>query len=63
MTHHFLIKQGLNDKVTCPKLSQLLSDEERSTDKGIKLYEGMWHTLASGETKENIDIAFNDDIS
>ena len=63
MTHHFLIQHGLDDKVTCPKLSQLLYDESKSIDKGIKTYEGMWHTLASGETKENIDIAFNDDIS
>lgn len=59
----FLIQHGLDDKVTCPKLSQLLYDEAKSTDKEIKLYEGMWHTLTSGETKENIDIVFNDAIS
>lgn len=59
----FLIQHGLDDKVTCPKLSQLFYDEAKSTDKDIKLYEGMWHTLTSGDTKENIDIVFNDAIS
>jgi len=59
----FLVMHGLADKATDPKLSQSLYDESQSKDKEIKLYEGMWHTLTSGEPSENIDIVFNDIIS
>lgn len=58
-----LILHGLADTVTDPMLSQALYDECSSTDKQIKLYEGMMHTLTAGETDENIDIVFNDVIN
>lgn len=50
-------------KVTDPKLSQALYDESRSFDKHIKLYEGMSHTITSGEPEKNLDIVFNDIIT
>lgn len=54
---------GLADKVTDPQLSQLLYDESPSDDKTIRLYEGMWHNLTTGEPDENIDRVYGDIIS
>mmetsp|Transcript_11920 Transcript_11920/g.17205 ORF Transcript_11920/g.17205 Transcript_11920/m.17205 type:complete len:385 (+) Transcript_11920:51-1205(+) len=59
----FLVLHGLDDKVTDPKLSQALYDESRSFDKHIQLYEGMSHTITSGEPEKNLDIVFNDIIT
>lgn len=59
----FLIQHGLDDKVANPKLSQLFYEETTSKDKDIKLYEGMWHALTTGESKENIDLVFYDAIT
>mmetsp|Transcript_35826 Transcript_35826/g.73265 ORF Transcript_35826/g.73265 Transcript_35826/m.73265 type:complete len:384 (-) Transcript_35826:410-1561(-) len=56
----FLILHGKADKVTCPDLSQMLFDEAASNDKDIKLYEGVWHSLTSGEPDEIIDGVFQD---
>jgi len=58
----FLVLHGSDDKVTDAKLSQALYDESRSLDKDIKLYEGMWHTITSGESAEDIDLVFRDII-
>eukprot|EP00545_Synedropsis_sp_CCMP1620_P003076 CAMPEP_0119031150 /NCGR_PEP_ID=MMETSP1176-20130426/41396_1 /TAXON_ID=265551 /ORGANISM="Synedropsis recta cf, Strain CCMP1620" /LENGTH=281 /DNA_ID=CAMNT_0006987537 /DNA_START=311 /DNA_END=1153 /DNA_ORIENTATION=+ len=43
----FLVQHGLDDQITDPALSQALYDESISTDKTIKLYEGMKHALIS----------------
>eukprot|EP00578_Thalassiosira_sp_NH16_P027052 CAMPEP_0181102374 /NCGR_PEP_ID=MMETSP1071-20121207/14282_1 /TAXON_ID=35127 /ORGANISM="Thalassiosira sp., Strain NH16" /LENGTH=384 /DNA_ID=CAMNT_0023185345 /DNA_START=184 /DNA_END=1335 /DNA_ORIENTATION=- len=59
----FLVIHGLEDHVTCPKVSEMLYRESPSKDKDIKLYKGMYHNLTGGETDENIDIVFNDVIS
>jgi caffeoylshikimate esterase len=59
----FLVLHGLDDKITDPKLSQALYDESSSPDKTIKLYEGMYHTITSGEPAENLDIVFADIIN
>jgi len=56
----FLILHGKDDKVTCPKNSQEMFDEAKSKDKEIILYDGMWHSLTSGEPDENIERVFND---
>mmetsp|Transcript_26434 Transcript_26434/g.47966 ORF Transcript_26434/g.47966 Transcript_26434/m.47966 type:complete len:184 (-) Transcript_26434:190-741(-) len=58
----FLVQHGLADRVTDPMLSQALFDEASSKDKTIKLYEGMWHALTSGEPDENIDIVCSDSV-
>ena len=58
----FLVQHGLADKVTDPQLSQALYDESKSTDKTIKLYDGMWHALTAGEPEENAELVFNDSI-
>ena len=59
----FLVVHGLDDTVTDPKLSQALYEESKSTDKSIRLYEGMWHSLMCGEPDHNADIVFSDCIS
>lgn len=61
-TAPFLVIHGKEDKVTDPALSQSLFDESKSTDKSIKLYDGLWHAITSGETVEDIDMVFNDMI-
>jgi len=58
----FLVLHGKDDRVTDPKLSQQLYEESPSADKSIRLYEGMWHCLTSGEPDENIDLVMNDCI-
>jgi acylglycerol lipase len=59
----FLVQHGLADKVTDPMLSKALYDESKSHDKTLKLYEGMWHTITSGEPDDGIDLVFHDAIS
>lgn len=58
----FLVQHGLDDVVTDPDLSQALYDEASSSDKAIKLYDGMWHSINIGESDENLDIVFRDSI-
>lgn len=56
----FLVMHGGGDTVTDPKISQALYDQARSTDKTIKLYDGLCHALTCGETDENIQRVFSD---
>lgn len=56
----FLVQHGSADKVTCPELSQMLYDEAKAKDRDIKIYDGMWHALTSGESDEDIDRVFSD---
>jgi alpha-beta hydrolase superfamily lysophospholipase len=58
----FLVQHGKADRVTDPKLSQALYDECKSEDKTIRLYDGMWHALTSGEPAENAELVLNDSI-
>lgn len=59
----FIVLHGLEDYVTCPKISEMLFLESPSKDKDIKLYKGMYHNLTGGETDENIETVFNDAIT
>jgi alpha-beta hydrolase superfamily lysophospholipase len=61
-TAPFLVLHGTEDRVTDPQLSQALYNEATSTDKSIRLYEGMWHSLTCGESDANIDLVFRDVI-
>jgi len=58
-TAPFLVVHGKDDRVTDPRLSELLYAESPSKDKPIKLYDGMWHCLKS-EPDENIDLVYSD---
>lgn len=58
----FLVQHGKEDRVTDPMLSQALYDESVSQDKTIKLYDGLWHAITTGEEDEDIDRVFNDSI-
>ncbi|CAI9091542.1 OLC1v1026600C1 [Oldenlandia corymbosa var. corymbosa] len=59
----FIVVHGEEDKVVDPSVSKLLFEKASSTDKSIKLYPGMWHSLTYGELPENIDIVFTDIIN
>ncbi|KAL9678156.1 hypothetical protein QQ045_015995 [Rhodiola kirilowii] len=59
----FLVLHGEEDKVTDISVSKLLYESAASTDKKLKTYSGMWHSLIYGEKTENIDIVFHDIIS
>mmetsp|Transcript_19946 Transcript_19946/g.29546 ORF Transcript_19946/g.29546 Transcript_19946/m.29546 type:complete len:393 (-) Transcript_19946:193-1371(-) len=59
----FLVQHGKADRVTDPKLSQALYDEAMSTDKTIKLYDDMWHTLTTGEPDESQELVFQDQLA
>eukprot|EP00521_Asterionellopsis_glacialis_P012182 CAMPEP_0195306774 /NCGR_PEP_ID=MMETSP0707-20130614/37371_1 /TAXON_ID=33640 /ORGANISM="Asterionellopsis glacialis, Strain CCMP134" /LENGTH=387 /DNA_ID=CAMNT_0040371001 /DNA_START=14 /DNA_END=1177 /DNA_ORIENTATION=+ len=61
-TAPFFIQHGSMDMVTDHKLSQLFYEESPSTDKEIKIYDGMYHNLFGGEPKENSDLVFKDII-
>lgn len=56
----FLVLHGTQDRVTDPQLSVSLYQESLSTDKTIRLYDGMWHALLSGESDADIDCVFRD---
>lgn len=58
----FLVLHGEADTVTDISVSKLLHKLAASTDKTLKTYPGMWHSLIYGETTENIDIVFRDII-
>jgi acylglycerol lipase len=57
----FLIQHGKADRVTDPKLSQELYDEAKSTDKTIKLYEGMYHSIMA-DVPSDTELVLNDSI-
>jgi len=49
-----LILHGLDDETTCPKSSQYFYDVCQSSDKTLKLLDGMDHGTIFGETTENV---------
>ena len=57
-----LIQHGSQDRMTDPQLSRNLYEESTSTDKTLKIYDGMLHSLLSGEFDENIDLVLGDSI-
>ena len=59
----FIVLHGQEDKVTDPSVSKTLHEMARATDKTIKLYPGMWHSLSYGELPENQDIVYSDIIN
>ncbi|XP_027366084.1 caffeoylshikimate esterase-like isoform X2 [Abrus precatorius] len=63
VTLPFLLLQGEKDIVTDPAVSKALYEQASSTDKTIKLYDGMCHGIATGESDENIAIVFSDIIT
>ncbi|CAA7013753.1 unnamed protein product [Microthlaspi erraticum] len=55
-----LTVHGTADGVTCPSSSELLYEKASSSDKTLKLYEGMYHSLIQGEPDENAEIVLKD---
>ncbi|RAL51228.1 hypothetical protein DM860_010730 [Cuscuta australis] len=62
VTIPFIVAHGEADRVTDPTVSKLLYETASSTDKTLKLYPGMWHSLTYGELPENLNIVFSDII-
>ncbi|KAG6496082.1 hypothetical protein ZIOFF_043930 [Zingiber officinale] len=56
----FFVLHGEADTVTDPEVSQALYECAGSADKTIKLYQGMWHGLTSGEPDDNVEAVFAD---
>ncbi|KAG6499979.1 hypothetical protein ZIOFF_039793 [Zingiber officinale] len=56
----FFVLHGEADTVTDPEVSQALYECAGSADKTIKLYQGMWHGLTSGEPDDNVEAVFVD---
>uniref|UniRef100_A0A7N0ZZW5 Serine aminopeptidase S33 domain-containing protein n=1 Tax=Kalanchoe fedtschenkoi TaxID=63787 RepID=A0A7N0ZZW5_KALFE len=59
----FLVLHGEEDKVTDISVSRVLYESAASSDKEMKTYPGMWHSLIYGEKTENIDVVFHDIIA
>uniref|UniRef100_A0A7N1A1F4 Serine aminopeptidase S33 domain-containing protein n=1 Tax=Kalanchoe fedtschenkoi TaxID=63787 RepID=A0A7N1A1F4_KALFE len=59
----FLVVHGGGDIVTDISASKMLFEIAGSTDKSLKMYPGMWHSLIYGEMPENLDIVFADIIA
>ena len=50
----FIICQGAGDKVVDPAMSQRMYDMACSADKTLKMYEGAWHSLLTGEEEHTM---------
>lgn len=60
VTAPFLTVHGTSDGVTCPTGSKLLYEKASSSDKSLKLYDGMCHSLIQGEPDENANLVLAD---
>ena len=56
----FLVLHGDADVVTDPNVSQALYENAKSSDKSIRIYKGMMHSLLQGEPDENVSIILAD---
>ncbi|WOG99249.1 hypothetical protein DCAR_0518597 [Daucus carota subsp. sativus] len=60
VTAPFLTCHGTSDGVTCYTGSEMLYEKASSSDKTLKLYEGMYHSLIQGEPDENANLVLGD---
>lgn len=58
-----IVLHGGEDKVIDPGISKLLYESALSSDKTLKLYPSMWHSLTYGELPENQDLVFTDIVN
>lgn len=54
LTVPFFVLHGMDDSVTDPEASRKLHEEASSTDKSIKLYDGLLHDLLFEPEKEEV---------
>jgi caffeoylshikimate esterase len=60
VTVPFLTVHGTDDGIACPSGSKMLYEKASSTDKTLKIYDGMYHSLIQGEPDENVEIVCAD---
>ncbi|GKE49116.1 caffeoylshikimate esterase-like protein, partial [Tanacetum coccineum] len=62
VTVPFLVLHGTLDGLALHSGSEMLYEKAMTAkeDKGLKLYEGMYHSLISGEPDENVDLVLAD---
>lgn len=51
----FLVVHGTGDNITAYEGGEVLCDRAKSSDKTLKLYDGMYHSLIQAELDENIE--------
>lgn len=56
----FIVLHGGDDVVTDPAVSKALFETAKSTDKTMKIYDGMWHALLAGQYDADVDNIFAD---
>ncbi|KAH9298776.1 hypothetical protein KI387_030458 [Taxus chinensis] len=56
----FLTCHGTSDEVTAPESSTALYERAKSSDKTLKLYDDMYHSLIQGEPDDNAQIVLKD---
>lgn len=60
ITFPFLMLQGGKDTLVVPEVSRTLYHLARSTDKSIKIYPEMWHSLTASEPDQNVNRVISD---
>ncbi|KAH7332240.1 hypothetical protein KP509_20G077300 [Ceratopteris richardii] len=55
-----LLLHGTADDLATHEGSQMVHERAKSSDKTIKLYEGMYHSLIQGESDENVIVVLGD---
>lgn len=63
ITFPFLVLHGGKDTLVDPEVSRTLYHLAGSTDKSIKIYPEMWHSLTAGETDQNVNRVISDVIA
>ncbi|XP_068661918.1 caffeoylshikimate esterase-like [Aristolochia californica] len=63
VTMPLLIVHGEQDAIIEPSISRKLHERVSSSDKTLKIYPEMWHSLVNGETDENVELVMSDMIS
>jgi caffeoylshikimate esterase len=59
----FIVMHGSGDRVTDPQMSKDLFAQCKSTDKEIKIFDGLFHAMTAGEEDEDIQKVFDEVIS
>ena len=56
----FLVVHGTGDNIAAHEGGQILCDRARSSDKTVKIYDDLYHSLIQAENDENIALVLSD---